>query len=73
MLEPGEGVVTKNAMAALGDQAKNPQSSGPHYHAHINPTYNVQTIDGDGMQDALDKHTDVLTKHFEKSLRKMNR
>jgi hypothetical protein len=72
LLEPGEGVMPK----ALMDAAKGQPSGGNggnHYAVHVRPTYNVQTIDGDGMQDALDKHTDVLTKHFENTVRKMNK
>jgi len=42
-------------------------------HGYKSPTYNVQTIDGNGMRDALDKYTDVLQRHFENAVRKMNR
>lgn len=40
---------------------------------HVRPTYHVNTIDGDGMQAALEKHTDQLQRHFENTLRRMNR
>jgi hypothetical protein len=39
---------------------------------HVRPTYHVNTIDGDGMQAALTKHTDQLQRHFENTLRRMN-
>jgi hypothetical protein len=39
----------------------------------VRPTYHVNTIDGDGMADVLDKHSDKLQKHFEHAVRKMNR
>jgi hypothetical protein len=38
----------------------------------VRPTYHVQTIDGDGMQDALEKHSDQLQRHIQNTLRKMN-
>ena len=39
-------------------------------HAH---RFNVQRIDGDGMQGALEKHSDQLQRHVEKTLRRLNR
>jgi hypothetical protein len=62
-------------MAGLSDMARsgNMGGGGNQYHVHVRPTYHVQTIDGDGMQAALDKHTDVLQRHFENTLRKMNK
>jgi hypothetical protein len=75
MLEPGEGVVPKGVMESLSNMARNGNMGGGTHvtHVHIRPTYHVNTVDGDGMQDVLEKHTDVLTKHFETTLRKMNR
>jgi len=75
MLTPGEGVVPKGVMEGLSNMARNGQmgTSGNHYTMHVRPTYHVNTIDGDGMRAALDKHTDVLTDHFATTLRKMNR
>ena len=72
MLEPGEGVLPKQLMDRLSTSGG---SGGPvnHYAVHVAPTYHVNTIDGDGMQEALDKHTDVLQSHFENTLRRMNR
>ncbi len=74
MLTPGEPVLPKNMADRLNRAMDDTGHGGDkHYHAHVHPTYNVNTIDGDGMQDALDKHTDVLTKHVENTLRKLNR
>jgi hypothetical protein len=75
MLEPGEGVVPKGVMEGLSDIARNGGFSGGGSvtHVHVRPTYHINTIDGDGMRAALDKHTDVLQGHFENTLRKMNR
>jgi hypothetical protein len=62
-------------MAGLSDLVKaGGMGGGGHTTVvHVRPTYHVNTVDGDGMQDALEKHTDVLTKHFEGALRRMNR
>jgi len=47
--------------------------SGPTINHRQNVTYHVNTIDGDGMKDVLDKHADQLQKHFNNSVRKMNK
>jgi len=75
MLTPGEGIVPKSVMGQLSEMARNGGMSGSTHitNVHVRPTYHVNTVDGDGMQDALDKHTDVLTNHFERTLRKMSR
>jgi hypothetical protein len=76
MLTPGEGVVPKGVMEGLSNMARNggfDQQRQSQTHVHIQPTYHVQTIDGDGMRDALEKHNDQLHAHFNRSLRKMNR
>jgi len=75
MLEPGEGVVPKGIMEGLGNLAKSGglESGGNRTVVHVRPTYHVQTIDGNGMQEALEKHTDQLQRHFENAVRRMNR
>jgi hypothetical protein len=72
MLEPGEGVIPKAVMDAVRGGGGESSSGGTTI-VHVRPTYHVQTIDGDGMRAALNKHTDVLQKHFETAVRKMNR
>lgn len=75
MLEPGEGVVPGGVMDGLRNLARSGGLSGNGNNTvvHVRPTYHVNTIDGDGMQAALEKHTDQLQRHFESALRKMNR
>lgn len=75
MLTPGEGVVPKGVMEGLSSMARNGgfNQQGQTVHVHVRPTYHVNTIDGDGMKAALEKHSDQLQRHFERSLRKMNR
>jgi predicted RNA binding protein with dsRBD fold (UPF0201 family) len=75
MLTPGEGVVPKGVMEGLSNLSKSGGLSGgtSTTHVHVRPTYHVQTIDGNGMKAALEKHTDVLQRHFEGAVRKMNR
>jgi hypothetical protein len=75
MLTPGEGVVPKGVMEGLSNMARN-GSMGSTTHVtnvQVRPVYNVNTIDGDGMQDTLNKHTDQLTRHIESTVRRMNR
>jgi hypothetical protein len=75
MLSPGEGVVPGGVMDGLRTMARNGGFDGARspITVHVRPTYHVNTIDGDGMKAALDKHTDQLQRHFENTLRRMNR
>jgi hypothetical protein len=74
MLSPGEGIVPGGVMDGLRNVAR---SGGfdqrPSMTVHVRPTYNVQTIDGDGMRAALEKNTDQLQRHFENTIRRLNR
>jgi hypothetical protein len=74
MLTPGEGVVPGGVMDGLRNMARNGNmgQAGHTTVVHVRPTYHVSTIDGDGMQEALEKHTDVLQRHMESTMRKMN-
>lgn len=74
MLTPGEGIVPGGVMDGLRNMARNGgfEQQRPSYVVHVRPTYHVNTIDGDGMRDALEKHTDTLQRHFENAVRKMN-
>ncbi len=75
MLTPGEGVVPGGVMDGLSKMARDGGfgKSGHTYHLQMRNTYHVNTVDGDGMQDALEKHSDQLQRHVENTLRKMNR
>jgi hypothetical protein len=74
MLTPGEGVVPGGVMDGLRNVAR---SGGfqqkPSMTVHVHQTNHVNTIDGDGMKDTLDKHGDQLQQHFETALRRMNK
>jgi hypothetical protein len=74
MLEPGEGVVPGGVMDGLRQMARDGgfQNQGQTIHVHVRPTYHVNTIDGDGMRGALEKHSDQLQRHFENTLRRMH-
>jgi hypothetical protein len=74
MLSPGEGIVPGGVMDGLRSMARSgTMGGGTNVHVHVSPTYHVQTIDGDGMQAVLNKHSSQLTRHFEKAVRRMNR
>ena len=75
MLERGEGVVPGGIMDNLNKMAR---EGGFQQHqrpvtVHVRPTYHVNTIDGDGMRDVLEQHSDQLTAHFQKVVRGMNK
>ena len=75
MLTPGEGIVPNSMMDNLNKMAREGglNQKAPSTHVHMHNTYHVNTIDGDGMQDALEKHSDQLHKHFDNAVRRMNR
>ncbi len=74
MLTPGEAVLPKEMTEGLQRAARGGGfEQGPATHVHQHVTYHVNTIDGDGMHDALEKHSDQLHSHFEKAVRRMNR
>ena len=73
-LEPGEGVVPGGVMDGLSEVARSggfKQQQGTT--VHIRPTYHVNTIDGDGMRAALNKHSDQLEQHMERAVRRLNK
>jgi hypothetical protein len=69
MLTPGEGVIPKQTMENLKHAA---QPSQTVVHLHYNNENHVNTIDGDGMKDALEKNHDVFAEHVHKTLRAGN-
>jgi hypothetical protein len=75
MLTPGEGVVPKGVMEGLSNLAKSGglESGGTHFHvrAHFSPT--IHAVDAAGVDRMLEKHGDRFQRHFEGTLRKMNR
>jgi hypothetical protein len=76
MLTPGEGVVPKGVMEGLSNLARNGNMGGgttnvTHVHVHHSPT--IHALDSDGMDRVLEKNSATLQKHFESTLRKMNR
>jgi len=74
MLEKGEGVVPGGVMDGLRDVARNGGfNQKPSMVLHVRPTYNVQAIDGDGMQAALEKHSDQLEQHMQRAVRRLNK
>jgi hypothetical protein len=75
MLTPGEGIVPGGVMDGLRNMARSGGFDAQQSvtHIHIRPTYHVNTIDGDGMNAALNKHADQLEQHFHRAVRRMNR
>jgi hypothetical protein len=71
MLEPGEGVLSKKIMDNLKNGSGNHERGGE-VHIHHSPTYHVQTIDGDGIRQVLDKHSDEFVRHVHSHVRKLN-
>ena len=70
-LTPGEAVLPKRLTENLTN-AGNSSGSGKSgdNHFHNSPTYHINTIDGDGMQGALEKHADVIEQHVDSAFRR---
>ncbi len=74
MLTPGEAVLPRNLTDVLLNAARNGGSDGgDHYHIHSTFHVTASALDSDGMDAVLEKHADKIQRHFERTLRKMNR
>ncbi len=75
LLTPGEGVVPGGVMDGLRTMAKNGgfDGGGPRNHVTMQVHMHASALDAEGMDKVLEKHSDKLQRHFENTLRKMNR
>lgn len=75
MLTPGETVLSKDLTDHLTDMARSGDGGGTHNHFHIavNHAPVINAMDSDGMERALKKNADVLSRHLHNELRRMNR
>jgi hypothetical protein len=74
MLEPGEGVVPGGVMDGLSKLAREGgfnRGQTIHAVAHFSPQ--IHAIDAEGVDRVLEKHSDTFQRHFENTLRKMNK
>jgi len=71
-LEPGETVLPKRMTERLS-KATDSDDNRPHMTVQHRPTYHIHAIDGASVRGMLQKHGDDFHKHFERTLRKMNR
>jgi hypothetical protein len=74
MLTPGEGIVPGGVMDGLSRVARNGGfDNGPQYHATTHVHIHASALDADGMDKVLTKHSGKIQKHFENTVRRMNR
>lgn len=74
MLTPGEGVVPGGVMDGLRNVARNGGfEQGPRNHVNMHVHMHASALDAGGMDKVLTKHADTFQRHFESTLRKMNR
>jgi hypothetical protein len=74
MLTPGEGVVPGGVMDGLRKMAASGSMGGGTTHnIHVAPVYHLNAIDSEGMDKALQNHSDTIQKHVSNELRKLNR
>ena len=74
MLTPGEGVVPGGVMDGLRQLVSDgglSRGQTIHATAHFAPT--VHALDAEGVDRVLTEHSDKFQRHFERTLRKMNR
>jgi hypothetical protein len=70
MLEPGEGVVKNTAMDKLN---KGDMGNSTHFHVQAHYAPHVHAVDATGVDKMLTKHGDLFQKHFQTTLRRMNK
>jgi hypothetical protein len=75
MLTPGEGVVPGGVMDGLSRVARSGgfDGGGTHYHATTHVHLHASALDSDGIDQVFTKHAGKIQRHFENTLRKMNR
>jgi hypothetical protein len=74
MLTPGEGIVPGSVMDGLSQMARSGNmGGGQHFHVNAPIHLHASMLDSDGMDKVLDKHGPKIQKHFETTLRKLNR
>jgi hypothetical protein len=75
MLTPGEGIVPGGVMDGLSRMARSGDmgSGGPRYVIHAPIHMSASVMDADGVDKVFTQHSDKIQKHFENTLRKMNR
>lgn len=74
MLEPGEGVLPKGLMAQIADNAKNgTANTGPQNRVQMHIHMSASALDSDGVDTVFEKHADTIQKHFERTLRRLNK
>ncbi len=75
MLSPGEGIVPGGVMDGLRNMARNGGfDQGQQIHVHgVNFAPKVHALDATGVDAVLTKHQVTFQRHFESTLRKMNR
>jgi uncharacterized protein YdcH (DUF465 family) len=75
MLEPGEGVVPGGVMDGLRNVARNGgfEEQRPHNHVNMHVHMHASALDSDGLDTVLKKNADTLQRHFENTVRRMNR
>ena len=71
---PGEGIVPGSVMDGLSQMARSGNmGGGQHFHVNAPIHLHASMLDSDGMDKVLDKHAPKIQKHFETTLRKLNR
>jgi hypothetical protein len=73
MLTPGEHVDDKELTNGLRGMVRNGGAGGHTYNVRAHFAPNISALDADGVDKVLIKHQDIFQKHFESSLRKMNK
>lgn len=74
MLTPGEGVVPGGVMDGLRNVARDGGfNRGPQIQVRAHFAPQIHAIDADGVDRMLDKHREKFQRHFENTVRNMNR
>jgi hypothetical protein len=75
MLTPGEGIVPGGVMDGLSKMAREGgfQGGGTHYTIHAPIHMSASVMDAEGVDKVFTEHSARIQKHFENTIRKMNR
>jgi hypothetical protein len=72
VLTPGEHVADKELTDGLRGMVRSGAGAHKATHVHVHNTYHVSALDGGGMEEVLARHNDTVTRHIERTVRRMN-
>jgi hypothetical protein len=72
-LTPGEAVLPKEVTEKLSRATGDSSDTRPHFAIHVNHAPQIHALDAAGVDKVLEKNAATFQKHFERTIRKLNK